>query len=86
MKITTQQAVVVGGVAVIAYVLYRGAQTAATAINPLSDQNLAYQAVGGADGAVQGALDHYFAYIDLINPWADDYRRAYAWQVWGGGS
>lgn len=56
----------------------------ANAVNPASSENLVYKGLGGGTG---GALDttanHVFGAVDLINPWAPDYRKVYARKVWG---
>lgn len=54
------------------------------AVNPASSENLVYKGLGGGTG---GTLDttanHVFGAVDLINPWAPDYRKDYARKVWG---
>ncbi len=56
-------------------------------LNPASDQNVIYQSdlvqntVGHELDNGYTVADHYFAYVDLINPWNES--DAFAREVWG---
>ena len=68
--------------AVAGFVVYQKGETLITEkLNPASPENIVYQAVKG--DTLDTLADYYFGLFDLMNPWAPDYRRQYARQVWG---
>ncbi|WP_432459400.1 hypothetical protein [Agarivorans sp. QJM3NY_25] len=89
MKITKQHMFVASVALIGGYLLYSKAKDAAQAVNPMSDQNLAYQGTKGlvdeigGEGAFNTVADHIFGGLDLINPWAPEYRKNYAKKVYG---
>ncbi|WP_211831162.1 hypothetical protein [Kistimonas asteriae] len=91
MRLSDKQFYIVLGIGALGvYVLYRGAGTAAQAINPVNPDNVFNQAANGLGEAITGdpnatgdLFDHLYGGLDLLNPWAPDYRKDYAKQVWG---
>ncbi|WP_419536199.1 hypothetical protein [Endozoicomonas sp.] len=82
--------IVLGIGALGAYVLYKGAEKTAAAINPTDENNLFNQgaiglgeAITGNPKATQNLFNRLYGGLDLINPWAPEYRKQYARQVWG---
>lgn len=74
MKIETKTVVIVAGVALAAYLLWKAkgaiAETLSTTLNPASDQNLAYTGVNAVGGALTGQKDFSLGsyFYDLVNP------------------
>lgn len=74
MKIKTKTVVIVAGVALAAYLLWRAkdaiGEALSTTLNPASDKNLVYGGVNAVGGALTGdsnfSLGSYF--YDLVNP------------------
>lgn len=91
MRFTDRQFYILLGIGALgAYVLYRGAGQVAQAINPVNPDNVFNQAAENLGEAITGdpnatgdLFDHIYGGLDLVNPWAPDYRKAYAKQVWG---
>ncbi len=73
-----------------AYILSQKASKAAQAINPVNDENIFNQgaiglgeAITGDPNATSSLFSHIYGGLDLLNPFAPDYRKEYARQVWG---
>jgi UDP-glucose 6-dehydrogenase len=79
----------VAGVAYLGYKVVKSKDAVIQAVNPMSDQNLAYKGASAASRAlgISGTHsgysydDHIFAAVDLINPFNDS--DSYAEKVWG---
>ena len=74
------------GALVGGYLLYSSRGKIIDAINPASQDNVVYKGVNAAVGEenVATGADYLFGAIDLINPFADPARKAYAKQVYFG--
>lgn len=77
--------VLIGLVLVGGAVLYFKRKAVVDAVNPLSDQNVAYKAANAAIGEQNFATigDYYFGALSLLNPFASDTAKNYAKQVYG---
>lgn len=79
---------VIGAVGV--YFLSQKAGSALEAVNPVNQDNIFNQgaqnfgeALTGNPDATQNFFSHIYGGLDLLNPWAPDYRKEYAAQSWG---
>lgn len=77
-------AVVAAGGALV-YLYYKNKENLGNALNPASSENVVYSGLENTLGqdTVAEAGDSIFGFVDLINPWAPEYRRNYARQVYG---
>ena len=90
VRVRVDGIMVVAGVGLAAaYYVYSNRQKikdfVAKDLNPASQENLVFegtQAVVGEEN-LQDAADYFFGAIDLINPFAPDYRKRYAREVYG---
>ena len=75
--------VAVAAAAVGVVIIYTKRKKIAEKLSPASNENLIYKDLlgGGSGGAFDNVVDHYFGYLDLINPFngSDEYAK----QVWG---
>jgi hypothetical protein len=78
----------VGGAVYVGYRVYRASPSldqVASAVNPASPDNLIYKGTNSVlgEGVVGSAADYVFGGFDLLNPWAEPERKAYAKSVFG---
>ncbi|WP_406827713.1 hypothetical protein [Microbulbifer sp. ARAS458-1] len=77
--------VLTGAAVVGAGLIYWQGKKALSAVNPSDPNNVINRAVTDAVGEdrISNVANHIFGAVDLVNPWAPDYRKDYAKQIYG---